>query len=253
MKKLLALILALLMVASTLSLAACSKDEDKDNDPDDDEGYEYNEQDTEKETSDGEDTDGTDTDDYDDSNRGEWIDKKDQICVGLDNVALREGPGRDYEIVAKVNNGKVLDRIGTNGNWHKVKYDGEECYISSSLTSLDVQDFEFEAYPENEQINLHVKGDFKINLRTTPFYNEDYSEDNLAFSGFGASETDSQGESLKLLAKSKSGDWYKVSFTGTWGSKSYENSVFYLAATSAKYVEGLGATTSSEGGDNVRG
>ncbi len=241
MKKLLALILALLMMATTVSLAACSKDDEED--PDEDEDYEYNE-DTGEDTDKAKETGDEDDTDYDSSNNGEWIDKKDQICVGLNNVVLREGPGRDYSIVATVSNGKVLDRIGTNGNWHKVKYDGQECYVSSSLTTTNIKDFEFENYPEAEQKNLHVKEGAQVNLRSTPFYNEDYAEENLVFSGFKKTETDQEGESLKLIAKSKSGEWYKVSFTGTWGTKTHNGTIVYLKANVAQNVDGL-ATTSN--------
>ncbi len=255
MKKILALALALLMVATTVSLAACSKD-DEDPDADEDEGYEYN-NDGGKQTE--ADTDSADTSSEEETETeeivsGEWITMNDKVYVGMDNVALREGPGRTYEMVETLKAGVALTRTATNGSWHKVLYEGKECYVRSALTTTDGDDFSFVAYEADEQINLHVKGDFQINLRSTPFYHDDYSDENLAISGFTARETDGDDEALKLLAKSKSGDWYKVAFTGTWGSKSYTEQVFYIAASSAQYITGLAGVTTPDGnGGNVLG
>ncbi len=252
MKKILAIALALLMMAATVSLAACSKDDPEPKDPDDDE-FEYNySSDTDEADPSDSDTDESDKKDNE-SPTGEWIDKNDKVVVAMDRVVLREGPGRDYDTVATLSWNTVLDRKGTNGSWHKVSYEGQECYINADYTTREVNDFKFVDYPEAEQVALHVKGDFKINLRSTPFYPEYDPADNVIFSGFGATETDAEGESLKLIAKSESGNWYKVSFTGTWGSKTYENKICYLAASGAQYVDGLTASAGSSNGESVRG
>lgn len=253
MKKILAIALALLMMASTVSLVACSKEDPSPVDPDDDE-YEYN-YGTDSDTAA---KDPSDSDNGDDSDRdvdvvGEWIEKTDKIVVAMDRVVLREGPGRSYDSVATLSWNTVLDRTGTNGEWHKVSYEGQECYINADFTTREVNDFKFVEYAAAEQIELHVKGDFKINLRSTPFYPEYEPTDNVVFSGFSATETDADGESLKLIAKSESGNWYKVSFTGTWGSKTYENTICYMSASSAQYVDGLTSTGNSSSGEATRG
>ncbi len=254
MKKILATTLALLMMATTVSLAACGKDDPDPVDPDDDDEFEYNySSDSENESDeDSTDSDRTDKDDNE-SPFGEWIDKNDKIVVAMDRVVLREGPGRDYEAVATLKWNTVLDRKGTNGTWHKVSYEGQECYVNADYTTREVNDFKFTDLPTAEQIDLHVKGDFKINLRVTPFYPEYDPSDNVIFSGFSATETDSEGESLKLIAKSESGSWYKVSFTGTWGQKTYTNEICYMAASSAQYVDGLTSTGGSSSDGATRG
>ena len=231
MKKILALVLALLMVATMVSLTACGKDEENNEDPDDD--YEY--VDSSKGTG-----DETDTDDETDKSgkpvvtepeETEWVNKNDYICIGVDGVVLREGPGRDYKQVKTLKAGDKLKRTGTNGRWDKVSVDNNTYYVSTTYTTNEVKDFVFVEYAEADQVLLNVKEECVVNLRSTPFYTEGDATANILFSGFGPTETDENGESLKLIAKSESGTWFKVSFTGTWGSKTYENKICYLKNT----------------------
>ena len=253
MKKILAASLALLMMATTVSLAACSKDDPAPADPDDDE-FEYNySSDTDSDAAAPSDSDNAESETQNESPNGEWIEKNDKIVVAVDRVVLRDGPGRDYDAVKTLNWNTVLDRVGTNGNWHKVNYDGGEYYINSDYTSREVKDFSFTDYPAAEQISLNVRLDCQVNLRETPFYTEYDPYDNVIFAGFKDTETDGEGESLKLIAKSESGNWYKVSFTGTWGSKTYENKICYLAASSAKYIAELNTTAGSTDNAPTRG
>lgn len=263
MKKLMALALALLMMATTVSLASCKKDKDTDSDDDDD--YEYNYNDTNdssaRDTSDstGKDTSKKDTgknNTSDNADDDEWIEKNDTVCVGMNDVALREGPGKKYEAVKTLKMGTSLKRTGTNGTWCKVTYNDKTYYVNAAYVTADTDDFEFVDYAEAEQVTLTVKGDNQINLRTSPFYNADSSDDNIGISGLDSDNTDTaSGNLLKLVAVSKSGDWYKVSYTGKLKSgTTYTDKIFYMAASSAKYVNGITTSSSSSGnGGTVRG
>ncbi len=251
MKKILALVLALLMIATMVSLTACSDDKDDDEETEDD--YEYigtgtgdategeDDTDTEEDKTEPEETEPEETD---------WIEKNDYICVAVNGVALREGPGRDYKSVKSLDSGTKLKRLETNGRWDKVSFEGETYYVSATYTTTSVKDFTFVEYEEEDQVLLNVKEECTVNLRSTPFYTEGDVNANVLFSGFGPTETDDDGESLKLIAKSESGTWYKVSFTGTWGSKTYENKICYLKNTSeiSGVVDGLPSGGSSANG-----
>ncbi|MBR2353362.1 MAG: SH3 domain-containing protein [Clostridia bacterium] len=255
MKKILAMILALLMIATMVSLSACGDDDE--NPDNDDNEYEYpaDSKDTADDSDEDEDTDDEDedTEKREELEETDWIKKSDNVCVGVTGVVLREGPGVDYDVVKSLKAGDKLKRTGTNGRWNKVTVDGDTYYVSASYTTSETDDFVFEEYEEDEQVLLNVKEECTINLRSTPFYSDSDAEANLLFSGFGPTETDEDGEALKLIAKSKSGNWYKVSFTGTWGSKTYENQICYLKNIKSvvDVVDGLSA--SSNGNDVVFG
>ena len=239
MKKILALILALLMIATMVALSACGKDDDEE--PNNDDDYEYSGDESRgSDAQDDEDTDEKD-DDVVLPEETEWIKKSDYICTGVNGVVLREGPGVDYEQVKTLKAGEKLKRTGTNGRWNKVTVDGETYYVSTSYTTVNVNDFVFEEYAAEEQVLLNVKEECQINLRSTPFYTDADAEANILFSGFASTETDEDGESLKLIAVSKSGTWYKVSFTGSWGSKTYTDKICYVKNTDAVVdaVDGL--------------
>ena len=228
MKKFLAIFLALMMILS-VSLVACSE---KKKPVDDDENWE------------GEDTynplgTGTTaiTEDSDDDNNGpvsgEWITKSDKVYVGINGTNLREGPGKSYKVGTKVNFGTELTRTGTNGSWDKVTYNNVEYYVDSELVTTDGNDFAFGA-DLAEPIVLTVVGDNKVNLRTSPFYSDDFKDENMGISGFDLTNT-SGANSLKKLAVSASGDWYKVSYTGTTADgKTYTDAIFYLASSSVR-------------------
>ena len=252
MKKILALVLALLMVATMVSLTACSKDEETDEDNDDD--YEY--VDTSKNTDEATEAESESEKETEKAPvvtepvETDWITKSDYICVGVDGVALREGPGRDYKSIKTLAAGEKLKRIGTNGRWDKVSVDNNTYYVSATYTTTSVSDFVFVDYAEEDQVLLNVKEECTVNLRSTPFYSDGDATANVLFSGFGPTETDGEGESLKLIGKSESGVWYKVSFTGTWGSKTYENKICYLKNIGdvANSVDGLPSAGNTVGG-----
>lgn len=253
MKKILALVLALLMIATMVSVTACSKDDDEPDDTDDENEYIDSSKGTEgqSESESATDTEAKDTEpEVTEPEETEWIKKDDYICVGVNGLVLREGPGKDYKNVASLESGTKLKRLETNGRWDKVSYEGATCYVSAIYTTTSVKDFTFVEYEEEDQVLLNVKEECTVNLRSTPFYTDGDATANVLFSGFGPTETDGEGESLKLIAKSESGVWYKVSFTGTWGSKTYENKICYLKNTSeiSNVVDGLPSSGTSQGG-----
>ncbi len=257
MKKILALALAILMVVSLVSLTACTKEGEED--PEDD--YEYN-GDGSGNGSDSGSGDGSDHL-YNEPDDDEWITRTDYyVCVGIDGVALRKGPGVDYDMVAVLNANTKLKCTRTSDTWNEVIYDGMTYYVSAQYSG-SAKDFEFDDYAAEAQVSLSVKAEKSINLRTTPFYSDSAKEFNVGINGFDATALNGKDaaendvvESLKLIGKSKSGVWYKVSYTGSWKAanseiKYYENAIFYLKGTPdvLSAVEGLPSTgVSSNGG-----
>ena len=212
MKKTLALVLAILMLAMTL--AACKKEETP---PvvDDDEGY------VNKDSGTGDTTgtdDGTDTGDESDTEEGDlttgWEDKADTVYVGLDKTNLRVEPSTANTVdKIQVGFGTALARTATNGVWDKVTYGEKVYYVKSDLVTTIGNDFEFVDVEGEEEIFLQVKEDKTVNLRNTPFVPErTYDDVSIGVSGLTAEKT--ANNTLKKLAVSKSGTWYKVSYEG---------------------------------------
>ncbi len=260
MKKILALALALLMIVSLVSLTACTKDEEEN--PDDE--FEYNDGSKDSSTGSGDESDAW----YNEPDDDEWISRTDYyVFVGVDGVALRKGPGVDYDMVAVLNANTELKCTRTSDTWNEVIYEGMTYYVSAQYTG-SAKDFKFDDYAEENQVLLTIKAEKSINLRTTPFYSDAAKDFNVGINGFDASGLngkDAAGadvvESLRLIGRSKSGVWYKVAYTGSWKAMTngpieyYENEIFYLKGTGdvLSSVEGLPSSGSSSNGGAIRG
>ena len=244
MKKLLAIFLALVTVAS-ISLASCNK---KTETPDDDEWdnedeYNYS---TSASTNKADESDKESTDtDKKTTNTGNWIDKNDTVYTGMEKTNLREGPGSSYKIGKEVPMGTAMTRISTNGSWDKVKLNDVEYYVDSDLVTTDGNDFVFEADLETP-VSLTINTGYQINLRSTPFYSEEYAGSNTKFSGIKPEDITAENPLMKI-AVSKSGDWYKVTYKGA---------TCYMSASSvtAGYVaDPTVSTGGSNGGSSAIG
>lgn len=69
---------------------------------------------------------------------GVVFDEADEIVYATGMVNVRKGPGVEYEIIAVLNYGEAIRRIGVGSNdWSRVLYRGEEAYMHSSLISTE--------------------------------------------------------------------------------------------------------------------
>lgn len=59
------------------------------------------------------------------------------VKVTGDGVRLRTGPGRDYDIKAKVNKDTRLVYVSTHGEWFCVNYKGQELYVSRDFANIE--------------------------------------------------------------------------------------------------------------------
>ena len=68
-------------------------------------------------------------------------DTSDTVYVTGSGVNLRSGPGTTYDVVTIVSAGTELSRTGTtDNNWSRVRYNGQEAYISSALVTTKKPD-----------------------------------------------------------------------------------------------------------------
>ncbi len=56
--------------------------------------------------------------------------------VNGSSVRFRTGPGTSYTVIASLAKGTVVTVLGTEGNWYKCSYDGDEGYISKTYVTL---------------------------------------------------------------------------------------------------------------------
>lgn len=116
---------------------------------------------------------------------------------------LRKGPGTEYDVIATEEKGTELERTGETWNsWVRVKYNGEDAYIHSSLLELK-DDSSAADEPEVEEKSGTVTVTEGANVRKGP--GTDYDKIGLAYVG------------TELKVTGKSGDWYEVEFEGQTG------------------------------------
>ena len=245
MKKLLAFLLVLVMLLS-VTLVACNKRGSNNVSDDDDWG-----------------NGGTTTKPKDEDSNGEgegegegdlpsyeFVNASGSVYAGVNGLRLRSEPSTSSQVVAQVNAGTKLTRTSTNTIWDKVTFgegeDKQDAYVLCALVTAVKTDFTFSTLSEEDQVTLTIVGSNAINLRSTPFLPDgDYSFSNAEIQALKASNG-----TLKKIGVSTSGNWYKVSFTGTVNGKTFNGTEeLYMAASSvtAGYVTDPSANSGDSG------
>ncbi len=81
-----------------------------------------------------------------------------ETVYALQNVNIRSTPSTDGELVGQLAGGSSIQRVGTEGDWSRVIYNGTECYISSEfLTTDQMAGSYFEEVDEYVQALQNVK------------------------------------------------------------------------------------------------
>lgn len=128
-----------------------------------------------------------------------------------EDANLRKGPGTEYDVITTKAKGTELERTGETANsWVRVKYDGNDAYIHSSLLNLK-DDTSSSSASDVEEKSGTVTVLEGANVRKGP--GTDYDKLGLAYVG------------TQLTVTGKSGDWYEVEFDGQKG---------YIAASLVK-------------------
>ena len=81
-----------------------------------------------------------------------------ETVYALQNVRIRRTPSTDGEVAGQLVGGSSIQRVGTEGEWSRVIYNGEECYIASEfLTTSAAAGSYFEEVDEYVQALQNVK------------------------------------------------------------------------------------------------
>lgn len=257
MKKLLALLLAILMIA-TVALVSCNNKKgttgsnaDEGANTEEDNGLVIPEGVGSSDTTDAG-SDSTDTSDAGNqggSNNnqtpsGTFVDVATQFSVyTYTTTKIRASAMMKAEEVTTVETSTQLTVIAKNDTWYKVKYGADEGYVLQDFVTANKDDTIFTDFDEADYKTVQIKGDAdninKVNIRQYPIVADDYLVQ--AVKTLTYAET-SNGELLKI-GENTSGNWYKVSFN---------NEIYYLKINSSTkpllIVDGQPLTGSSQGG-----
>ena len=266
MKKTLALLLALFLLAATF--VACEK-EPVNNVPDDDEddGYintdpDENENPGNNEQNPNENEQNPNENEQNPSTSG-WVTKNDVVYAGV-QLRLRTSPSSasNNNIAKTVNMGTKMNRSEVNAKWSKVTLDGEttEYYVSNAWLASASGDFTFTNVAEPVSLTVNAS-DYSICFFYTPFESDDedaYFENVLCAGGFKLKDVSST-YTLKKVAASASGNWIKVEFVGTVTISGKANTyteaapgVFYVKTRAISRGD-ITDPTYSTGNENVPG
>ena len=253
MKKLLALFLAILMIAS-IALVSCKNnkgttgDSGNNLDTEDDGGLVIPDNFGASDSTDtGSDTTGTSDNANNNSNNqtpsASFVDVATQFSVyTYVSTQLRASANMKASEIITVDAATQLTVIAKNETWYKVRCGADEGYVPQDFVTSNKADTEFEDFAAEDYKTIQIKGDAdnvnKVNIRQYPIVS-DYLT-NAVVKTLTYAET-SEGQ-LLMIGKNTSGNWYKVS---------YDNGVYYLKINSATkpllIVDGQALGSSSSG------
>lgn len=146
----------------------------------------------------------------------EWTEVNETVYVTVDSVNLREGPGKNYDIVGNGKKGDSYTRVKYSEGWSLVVNDGEEFYVSSDCLSTENSTsvtLEFNNIDTTVTVNVD-----QANLRTKPSSTDPSAEVKYVVT---------KGTELVAIGVSIDGKWYKINY------KDSENkeSILYVSAS----------------------
>ncbi len=115
-----------------------------------------------------------------------------------DYVNMRSGPGTGYTVLGTYNSGTKMTITGQSGDWYAVSYNGVSGYVYKQYLSQSGVTAEVQSMTETPAVTTAG-----VNLREGP---------STAYTSKGVL---SRGTAVTITGKS--GQWYKVSWSGTSG------------------------------------
>lgn len=234
MKKILAIFLALITILS-VTLVACNDNKgttggNYNNDNDDtDDGFVVRKDNT---------TDtGDTTTDTGKNNTSGWKTVNCTVYVAADGVNIRKGDSKSSDYVTSANLGDSFTAVATNGTWYRISYnsskvDDNEAYIYADYVTENKNDLEFDdCAPET----LKVVKDSQFYLLNDPCFAEDCR---YLHNGGGITAADTANGELQKIGVSKSGMFWKVTFSGK---------TYYIGRGAFVYIEGYSGSTGGHG------
>ncbi len=243
MKKLLALLLALLMITS-VTLISC-QDKEPNNDGDNWDDGEYNDV-----SSSDDDSSGSGTGTGNNTNLGNGWNAAEGTVYVMHPTYLRYSASSSDKSSIVVNFGQAMTSISTNGTWTKVSYNEAEYYLYSYLVTANKGDVTFTdiAATATKIVNKDTTGSnpTQTNLRTTPCYDEDLA--NLGASALTQAMT-SNGE-LHVTGINETKTWARVTFKGKDARGQDIDGTFYCRPSFLEYFQ---TQTGGNSGGNAGG
>ena len=87
-------------------------------------------------------------------------------------LILREKPSKSGDVIFTIANGKEVEVLGKEGDWYKVKYNGEEGYLFSQFVKIDeeveVKETETEKENSNTKENTTIMANTDIKVYIMP-------------------------------------------------------------------------------------
>lgn len=230
MKKLLALFLAILMIA-TVALVSCNNnkgttgnnnDDEAETTPEDNGGLVIPDNIQSSETT-GDDSESTETSDKPANNdpNGGFEDVTQFSVYTYTKTKIRSSAKISANVVTTVEPSSTLVVVAkrdTEGNqWYKVKYGTSEGYVPQDFVTLNKDDTTFTELDEADQKTIKIKANtdsssdpYKVNIRQYPIVSDYLTEQEVVT--LTSAET-ANGELVKI-GESTSGLWYKVAYNG---------------------------------------
>ncbi len=242
MRKILAALLALVMIMS-VALVACQKDtEDTDADNDNEDDYIVDTKNDEtSDTTGGADTTGDNT-----TSSNDFVAAAGDIWV-MAKVNLRTEPSTSSSatIETTADAGTKLTALERNDSWYKISYNEKTLYVARDYVVTSYGDYEFTTLDTPLTLTIKPSNSTttnKINLRSTPVV--DSASDNTLYNNVAKTLEESDitaDKPLVAVACNASKAWYKVT---------YDNQTYYLKITSStkNIINGLPTDSGTQAG-----
>ena len=232
MKKLIALLLAILMIAS-ISLVACNNkkgttgnngggDDVADSE---DNGLVIPDAPISSETT-GEGSDTTGTNGANNNTNTGFENVVSFSVYTYVRTSVRSSAMMKASVVTTVDASAQLTVLAKNGSWYKVKYGTEEGYVPQDFVTTNRDDTVFTDFEEADRKVIKIKANtedptqpFKVNIRQYPIVS-----DFLTQTVKEMDSTKTANGELVQLGVNASGTWYKVA---------YDNGVYYLRVSNS--------------------
>ena len=227
MKKLLALLLALVMILAVTLVSCNNKKEKEDNT--EDLGFEFDDPTDTKPTDENSTEDATDKDGNKVTDASDFTATSGKAYI-LHPVKVRETAKLSSKTVGVAKWASEVDRVETNGTWTKIKFEDsdtkatKEGYVLDEILTTDKKQVTLVTLetPAAATINgLGTKTDgspYTLNVRTTPWNcskSEEYANVNVLANISNEKYQIKDGDTVEKLGTTEDGKWVWIRFTKT--------------------------------------
>ena len=223
MKKLLALFLAILMIA-TVVLVSCNNNtgttgdnnDEEETTPDENGGLVIPDNIQSSETT-GDDSESTETSNKTNNTPSDEFETVSRTVYTYTKTKIRSSASMKAGVITTVEQSTQLNVVAENDKWYKVKYGADEGYVPQDFVTLNKDDTTFTELDDADYKVIKIKANtdasgepHKVNIRQYPIISDFLPEQEVVV--LTSVET-ANGELVKI-GESKSGVWYLVAYNG---------------------------------------